>query len=64
MARLFVSKGGRIVRCFNYKEGLFDGWMKEEEGDWGYIWSTFGGLRLVVALSAVGLITLTGLNGN
>ena len=64
LAQLFVSKGGRIVRCFDYEVGLFDGWMKEEEGDWSYIWRTFGGTRLVAALSVVGLITLIGLNGN
>ena len=64
LARLFISKGGRIVNCFDYQVGLFDGWMKEEEGDWSYIWSTFGGTRLVAALSVVGLITLIGLNGN
>ena len=64
LSRLFVSKGGRIVNCFDYEVGLFDGWMKEEEGDWSYIWSTFGGARFVVALSVVGLITLVGLNGN
>ena len=64
LARLFVSKGGRIVHCYNYEMGMFAGWMKEEEGDWSYIWSTFGGLRLVVALSAAGFITLIGLNGN
>ena len=64
LSRLFVSKGGRIVNCFDYEVGLFDGWMKEEEGDWSYIWSTFGGARLVAALSVVRLITLIGLNGN
>ena len=64
LARLFVSKGGRIVNCFHYEVGLFDGWMKEEEGDWSYFWSTFGGARLVAALSVVGLITVVGLNGN
>ena len=64
LARLFVSEGGRLVHCVDYEERLFDGWMKEKEGDWGYICSKFGGLRLVVALSAVGLITLIGFNGN
>ena len=64
LAQLFVSKGGQIVICFNYEVGMFADWMKEEQGDWSYIWSTYGGTGLVAALSMVGTDYSYRLNGN
>ena len=60
----YAAAGHSMIDCFEYKKGMFDGWMKLEDGDWSHIWSTYGGVRLIIALSAVGLITLTGVKGN
>ena len=60
----YIAAGNQIVGCFKYEVDMFDGWTKEEDGDWDYTWSTYGGLRLVIALLAVGLIALAGSIGN
>ena len=60
----YIAAGNKIVACFKYELDMFDGWTKIEEGEWSYIWSTYGGLRLVIALSAVGIIALAGSIGN
>ena len=47
------------VDCKNYTLGKFKG-----EGDWSYIFSdAYGGVRLKLALMAVGFIAITGLFG-
>ena len=62
--RNYVAASQQILYCFKYIQGMFDDLFREEQGEWGYIWSTFGGLNLITALSVVGLITFTGLKGN
>ena len=62
--RSYVAANQQILYCFIYKQGMFKEWLREEQGDWSYIWSTFGGLHLITALSVVGLITFTGLQGD
>ena len=63
LVKEYIAAGNKIARYFKYKENMFDGWTKEQEGEWSYIWSTYGGTRLVVALSAVGIIGLVGTIG-
>ena len=47
-----------LAYCVNYQLGIY-----RNRGDWSFVWSTFGGVPLKVAMSAVVLIAITGLLG-
>ena len=47
-----------LAYCVNYRLGIY-----KSRGDWSYVWSTYGGWKLKIALSAVISIAVTGLLG-
>ena len=57
-----IQRSRKLANCGRYRIGMFEG-LWDKWRDWSYIWSTFGGLPLVAAMTAVALITLTGFVG-
>ena len=55
------AKTFKPIVCFYYVREIFEAAFRG--GEWGFIWSTYGGPALVTALSAAALITVTGLIG-
>ena len=56
----YIKKFNPII-CFYYVREILESAFRG--GEWGFIWSTYGGTALITALSAAGLIILIGLIG-